>query len=252
MRAFKKKYRNVDVLLIDDIQFIEGKESTQAEFFHTFNALYEFEKQIVISSDRHPSKLTDLDERLRSRFQWNIIADIQPPDFETRVAILRNKAKLENVSLEDDEMLEVIDLIAEKVKFNIRELESALTRIISYSKIFEEPITVKFARKNLNDIFSTRDFNITCETIKKAVCKQFGIRIADIESSKRKREFSHPRQIAMYLCRELTDSSLPKIGEYFGGRDHTTVLHAYDKISSELKTDSLLAEEVRRIKDDIQ
>lgn len=252
MRAFKQKYRNVDVLLIDDIQFIEGKESTQAEFFHTFNALYEFEKQIVISSDRHPSKLTDLDERLRSRFQWNIIADIQPPDFETRVAILRNKAKLENVSLEDDEMLEVIDLIAEKVKFNIRELESALTRIISYSRIFREPITVKFARKNLNDIFSTRDFNITCETIKKAVCKQFGIRIADIESSKRKREFSHPRQIAMYLCRELTDSSLPKIGEYFGGRDHTTVLHAYDKISSELKTDNLLAEEVRRIKDDIQ
>ena len=252
MRAFKKKYRNVDVLLIDDIQFIEGKESTQAEFFHTFNALYEFEKQIVISSDRHPSKLTDLDERLRSRFQWNIIADIQPPDFETRVAILRNKAKQENVDVEDDDMLEVIDLIAEKVKFNIRELESALTRIISYSRIFNERITVKFARKNLNDIFSTSDFNITCETIKKTVCKKYNIKISDIESAKRKREFSHPRQIAMYLCRELTDSSLPKIGEYFGGRDHTTVLHAYEKISAELKTNSLMAEEIRRIKDDIQ
>lgn len=251
MRAFKNKYRNVDVLLIDDIQFIEGKESTQAEFFHTFNALYEFEKQIVISSDRHPSKLTDLDERLRSRFQWNIIADIQPPDFETRVAILRNKAELEHVLIDDD-MLDVINLIAEKVKFNIRELESALTRIISYSKIFGERITVKFARKNLNDIFSTSDFNITCESIKKEVCKKYNIKVSDIESAKRKREFSHPRQVAMYLCRELTDSSLPKIGECFGGRDHTTVLHAYDKISSELKTDSLLAEEIRRIKDDIE
>ncbi len=251
MRAFKNKYRNVDVLLIDDIQFIEGKESTQAEFFHTFNTLYEFEKQIVISSDRHPSKLTDLDERLRSRFQWNIIADIQPPDFETRVAILRNKAELEKVPIDDD-MLDVINLIAEKVKFNIRELESALTRIISYSKIFNEKITVKFARKNLNDIFSTSDFNITCESIKKEVCKKYNIKIADIESAKRKREFSHPRQVAMYLCRELTDSSLPKIGEYFGGRDHTTVLHAYDKISSEIKTDPLLAEEIRRLKEDIQ
>ena len=251
MRSFKNKYRNVDVLLIDDIQFMEGKEGTQVEFFHTFNTLYEFKKQIVISSDRHPSKLTDLDERLRSRFQWNIIADIQPPDFETRVAILRNKADLENVPVDDD-LLDVIDMIAEKVKFNIRELESALTRIISYSRIFDEHITVKFARKNLNDIFSTRDFNVTCETIKKAVCKQFNIKVSDIESSKRKREFSHPRQIAMYLCREMTDSSLPKIGEYFGGRDHTTVLHAYDKISSELKTDNLLAEEIRRIKNDIQ
>ena len=251
LRAFKNKYRNVDVLLIDDIQFIEGKESTQDEFFHTFNTLHEFQKQIVISSDRHPSKLTNLDERLRTRFQWNIIADIQPPDFETRVAILRNKAELEKVEIDED-MLDVINLIAEKVKFNVRELESALTRIISYSKIFGEKITVKFARKNLNDIFSTSDFNITCESIKKEVCKKYNIKISDIESAKRKREFSHPRQVAMYLCRELTDSSLPKIGECFGGRDHTTVLHAYEKISSELKTDPLLNEEIRRIKDDIQ
>ena len=251
LRAFKNKYMNVDVLLIDDIQFIEGKESTQDEFFHTFNTLHEFQKQIVISSDRHPSKLTNLDERLRTRFQWNIIADIQPPDFETRVAILRNKAELEKVEIDED-MLDVINLIAEKVKFNVRELESALTRIISYSKIFGEKITVKFARKNLNDIFSTSDFNITCESIKKEVCKKYNIKISDIESAKRKREFSHPRQVAMYLCRELTDSSLPKIGECFGGRDHTTVLHAYEKISSELKTDPLLNEEIRRIKDDIQ
>lgn len=251
MRAFTNKYRNVDVLLIDDIQFIEGKDATQLEFFHTFNQLYDFKKQIVISSDRHPSKLTDLDDRLRSRFQWNIVADIQPPDFETRVAILRNKAKLENVEIDDD-ILEVIDIIAEKVKFNIRELESALTRIISYSKIFNEKITVKFARKNLNDIFSTSDFNITCESIKKTVCKKYNIKISDMESAKRKREFSYPRQIAMYLCREMTDSSLPKIGESFGGRDHTTVLHAYEKISTEIKNNSALAEEIKQLKIDIQ
>lgn len=251
VRAFKNKYRNVDILLIDDIQFIEGKDATQIEFFHTFNALYDYKKQIVISSDRHPSKLTDLDERLRSRFQWNIVADIQPPDFETRVAILRNKTEQEKVEIDDD-VLEVIDLIAEKVKFNIRELESALTRIISYSKIFNKKITVKFARESLNDIFSTSDFNITCESIKKAVCKKYNIKISDMESAKRKREFSHPRQIAMYLCRELTDYSLPKIGESFGGRDHTTVLHAYDKISNEIKTNSLLAEEINALKSDIK
>ncbi len=251
MRAFNNKYRNVDVLLIDDIQFIEGKDATQTEFFHTFNTLYDFKKQIVISSDRHPSKLTDLDERLRSRFQWNIVADIQPPDFETRVAILRNKTEQEKVEIDDD-VLEVIDLIAEKVKFNIRELESALTRIISYSKIFNEKITVKFARKNLNDIFSTSDFNITCESIKKEVCKKYNIKISDMESAKRKREFSYPRQIAMYLCRELTDSSLPKIGESFGGRDHTTVLHAYEKISNEIKVNSVLADEIKQLKTDIQ
>ena len=251
MRAFKNKYRNVDVLLIDDIQFIEGKDATQIEFFHTFNTLYDFKKQIVISSDRHPSKLTDLDERLRSRFQWNIVADIQPPDFETRVAILRKKAELENMDI-DDNVLEVIDLIAEKVKFNIRELESALTRINSYSKLFHKDINVKFARQNLNDIFSTGDFNVSCETIKKTVCKKYNIKIADIESAKRKREFSHPRQVAMYLCRELTDSSLPKIGESFGGRDHTTVLHAYDKIATRIKTDNLLAEEIRQLKEEIE
>jgi len=248
---FRSKYRNIDVLLIDDIQFIEGKEATQMEFFHTFNTLYELDKQIVISSDRHPSKLTDLDERLRSRFQWNIIADIKPPDFETRVAILRNKVELEGVEIDDD-MLEVIDLIASKVKFNIRELESALTRIISYSTLFGQKITVKFARKNLNDIFSTGDFSITCETIKKAVCKKYNIKIADIESSSRKREYAYPRQIAMYLCREMTSESLPKIGKAFGGRDHTTVKHAHEKIAKEIKKDSDLEEIIIRFKDDIE
>ena len=251
MTRFKNKYRSADVLLIDDIQFLEGKESPQTEFFHTFNELHDSGKQIVISSDRHPSKLRELDDRLRSRFQWNIVADIKPPDYETRVAILRKKAELENVEIDND-FLDVIDLIAEKVKFNIRELESALSRIISYSTLFHEHIDVKYARKNLNDIFSTRDFNINCETIKKAVCKKYGIKLADIESSKRKREFSHPRQIAMYLCREMTESSLPKIGEYFGGRDHTTVLHAYDKIASEIKNNEILADEIHQLKEDIE
>ena len=251
IQEFKNKYRNVDVLLIDDIQFIEGKDSTQIEFFHTFNELYDNKKQIVISSDRHPNKMTELDDRLRSRFQWNVVADIQPPEFETRVAILRNVTELEGINIDED-VMEVIDLIAEKIKFNVRELEGALTRIISYSKIFNEKIDVKFARKNLTDIFSERDFELSCETIKKLVCKKYNIKIADIESSKRKREFSHPRQIAMYLCREMTDTSLPKIGDAFGGKDHTSVLHAYKKIASELKTNPLVAEEIRRLKEDLK
>ncbi|MDD6310873.1 MAG: chromosomal replication initiator protein DnaA [Firmicutes bacterium] len=251
MDSFKQKYRSVDVLLIDDIQFIEGKEATQNEFFHTFNTLHDMKKQIVISSDRHPSKLKDLDDRLRSRFQWNVVADIQPPDYETRVAILRNKAEQENIELDDD-LLDVINLIAEKVKFNIRELESALTRIISFSHVFHKKITVKFAKESLSDIFTSTDNTISCETIKKAVCKKYGIKLMEIESSQRKREIAHPRQIAMYLCRELTDLSLPKIGKSFGGRDHTTVLHAHEKISKEIKSNEALAEEIRSLKDDIQ
>ena len=250
LNSFKQKYRTVDVLLIDDIQFIEGKEATQNEFFHTFNTLYEFDKQIVISSDRSPSKLKDLDDRLKSRFQWNVVADIQPPDFETRVAILRNKAELEDIELDDD-VLEVINLIAERVKFNIRELESALTRIISFSKVFNKKITAKFAKESLRDIFTSRDGDISCETIKNAVCKKFGIKLSDIESSKRKREYTYPRQIAMYLCREMTDLSLPKIGLSFGGKDHTTVLHACEKITKELKTNQSLADDIKMIKDEI-
>lgn len=251
LNAFKAKYRNVDVLLIDDIQFIEGKESTQMEFFHTFNTLYGLNRQIVISSDRHPNKLRDLDERLTSRFKSNIMADIQPPDFETRVAILRKKAEEEGLVI-DENTLEVIDLIAEKIKFNIRELDSALLRVISFSKFKNQPLTAKFAKEYLTDIFSVRDIDISCESIKKAVCKKYNIKIADIESKKRNREFSHPRQIAMYLCRELTDLSLPKIGESFGGRDHTTVLHACDKIGKQVKLDPTLFEDIRNLKEDLQ
>lgn len=251
INALKTKYRTVDVLLIDDIQFIEGKEGTQNEFFHTFNTLYELEKQIVITSDRHPSKLKDLDDRLKSRFQWNIVADIQPPDFETRVAILRNKAEQQEVEL-DDVMLQIIDMIAEKVKFNIRELESALTRIIAFKVLINNNMTVELAKKQLPDIFDPRDVTISCETIKQAVCKKYKIKLSDMESSKRTRAITVPRQIAMYLTREMTDMSLPKIGESFGGRDHTTVLHACEKIVQEMKTNAALADDINDLMDELQ
>lgn len=250
MRAFKNKYRNLDVLLIDDIQFIEGKEATQEEFFHTFNTLYDMNKQIIISSDRAPNKLVKLDDRLTSRFQWNMTVDIQAPDYETRVAILKKKAEQENLEL-DDELMEVISMIAEKIKFNIRELEGAFTRITSFSTIMNERITVKFARNILKDILSSADFNITCETIKKTVCKKFNIKIADIESSKRTRNLAFPRQIAMYLCREMIGTSLPKIGEAFGGKNHTTVLHAIEKISAEIKDNESTAAMIENLKDEI-
>ena len=247
----KRKYRTVDVLLIDDIQFIEGKEGTQNEFFHTFNTLYELDKQIIITSDRHPSKLTDLDERLKSRFQWNIVADIQPPDYETRVAILRNKAEQQGAEL-DDVMLKIIDLIAEKVKFNIRNLESALTRVIAFKVLLNQNLTVEMAKQQLPDIFDPREVTITCESIKQVVCKKYNIKLSDMESSNRKREVTHPRQIAMYLTREMTDMSLPKIGQSFGGRDHTTVLHACDKIAGEIKTNSNTADEIKTLMDDLK
>jgi len=239
MPEFKNKYRSIDVLLIDDIQFIEGKERTQEEFFHTFNTLYELNKQIIISSDRAPAKLVNIEDRLRSRFQWNIIADISAPDYETRVAILRKKADIENITM-DDGLIEVIELIAEKIKFNIRELEGAFLRILFFSKQMNEKIDLRFAKNILKDIISSSDFMVTPESIKKQVCKHFSIKLSDIESPKRTKNLSYPRQIAMYLCRDLTDCSFPKIGEYFGGRDHTTVLHACDKISSEIKTNESL------------
>ncbi len=250
MSAFKQKYRNVDVFLIDDIQFIEGKEATQEEFFHTFNTLYDLNKQIIISSDRAPNKLTKLDDRLTSRFQWNMIADIQPPDYETRVAILRRKAELENLELDKD-LEEVINLIAEKIKFNVRELEGALSRLVGFSAIMNEKITVKLVRSTLKDIVPASDFTVSCESIKKTVCKSFNIKVSDMESAKRTRNLAFPRQIAMYLCREMTQSSLPKIGEAFGDRDHTTVMHACDKISSEIKTNEATAEIVQRLMDEI-
>lgn len=240
---FKRKYRNVDVLLIDDIQFIEGKEATEEEFFHTFETLYNKNKQIVISSDRPPQKLTSLDERLRSRFLWNVTADIQPPDFETRVAILRSKADIEGIEINDD-VSQVINMIAERIKYNVRMLEGAFTRIVSFSALMNKPIDMSLAKSTLNDIISSSDNIVSIDAIKNAVAKHYGITVKEIDSGKRSRNLAFPRQIAMYLSKEMTDNSFPQIGKAFGGRDHTTVLHACKKISSSLEEDAALQETV--------
>lgn len=230
---FRNKYRSIDVLMIDDIQFIEKKESTQEEIFHTFNTLYEVNKQIIISSDRPPKEIATLEERLRSRFEWGLVADIQAPDYETRVAILIKKAELDEVEITDS-LMDVITVIAEKIQSNIRELEGAFNRVVAYANLTNEKITKDLAKKVLLDVFSSKDKEVTPALIKKHVCKYFNIKISDIESAKRSRNLAYPRQIAMYICRNMTALSLPKIGEHFGNRDHTTVLHACDKITTEL------------------
>lgn len=234
---FRNKYRNVDVLMIDDIQFIAGKERTQEEFFHTFNALHEANKQIILSSDRPPKEIPTLEDRLRSRFEWGLIADIQPPDFETRIAILKKKADVETLNIPN----EVMVYIATQIKSNIRELEGALIRIVAYSSLTNKEISVELASEALKDIISSRNARqVTIELIQDIVSSYYGLKIDDFKSSRRTRNVAFPRQIAMYLCRKLTDTSLPKIGEEFGGRDHTTVIHAYEKISQSLKKDDNL------------
>lgn len=231
---FRNKYRNIDVLLIDDIQFIAGKEGTQEEFFHTFNALHEANKQIIISSDRPPKDIPTLEDRLRSRFEWGLITDIQAPDLETRVAILRKKANIENITVSDDVML----YIATKIQSNIRELEGALIRVVAYSSLTNSEVTEELAEEALKDILSNNKVKeVTVETIKQAISKNFHIKMDDFITKKRTRAIAYPRQIAMYLTRELTDLSLPKIGDEFGGRDHTTVIHAYDKITNDIEED---------------
>ena len=249
-REFKNKYRKVDVLLIDDIQFLEGKDTMQEEFFHTFNSLYDLNKQIVISSDRAPNKLDKLEERLRSRFMWNLIADLQPADYETRVAILMKKAENANIDLDDD-LYEVICLIAEKIKDNIRELEGAFNRIVSFSTLMEEKIDKAFAKRILKDIMQNNSTSPTPEKIKTIVSRYFKIKVSDMESAKRTNSIAFPRQIAMYLCRELTDYSLPKIGNLFGGRHYTTVMHACDKIQDEIKDNESVKEIIEQLKKDI-
>ena len=241
---FRNKYRNIDVLLVDDIQFIAGKEGTQEEFFHTFNALHEANKQIIISSDRPPKEIPTLEDRLRSRFEWGLITDIQPPDLETRVAILRKKANIENIIVDDTVML----YIASKVQSNIRELEGALIRVVAYSSLTNSPITEELAEEALKDILlNNKVVEITVELIKNIVSKNFNIKLDDFNSKKRTRAIAYPRQIAMYLTRELTDLSLPKIGDEFGGRDHTTVIHACDKINKDLIDNMELKKKVEDI-----
>ncbi|MDI6821903.1 MAG: chromosomal replication initiator protein DnaA [Actinomycetota bacterium] len=225
--GFQKRYRDNDVLLVDDIQFLENKEATQEEFFHTFNTLYEAGKQIVISSDRPPKDIATLEDRLRSRFEWGLITDIQPPDLETRIAILRKKAEIQSLEIRDD----VLEYIASKIQSNIRELEGALIRIIAYSSLTKSEISLSLAQEVLKDIFPSGESRpITIRTIQEEVCKYYNISRTELISNKRSQSIVYPRQIAMYLARELTDLSLSKIGEKFGGRDHTTVLHAILKI----------------------
>lgn len=241
---FRNKYRNVDILLIDDIQFIAGKERTQEEFFHTFNALHDANKQIILSSDRPPKEIPTLEDRLRSRFEWGLIADIQIPDFETRMAILKKKADVEKLNVEN----EVMVYIATKIKSNIRELEGALIRIVAYSSLTNREITVDLASEALKDIISKKQGkNITINLIQDIVSSYFNLRVEDLKSQRRTRNVAYPRQIAMYLSRKLTDMSLPKIGEEFGGRDHTTVIHAYEKISDNLNTDETLQHTIEDI-----
>ncbi len=247
---FREKYRSVDILLIDDIQFIAGKESTQEEFFHTFNTLYDAHKQIVISSDRPPKEINRMEERLISRFEWGLITDIQPPDLETRIAILRKKAEREVVKVPD----EVMFFIGEKIRSNIRELEGSLIRVVAYSLLTNNPISISIAEEVLKDAIKEDSYikAITLDKVLKIVAENFEIKVSDIKKGGRSKVIAFPRHIAMYLSRELTNHSLSEIGEFFGGRDHTTVLHAYGKIKKQStqdnKTNELLTTLINKIK----
>jgi len=241
--AFRQKYRNVDVLVIDDVHFFAGRESTQEEFFNTFNALYDAHKQIILSSDRPPKEIANLQERLVSRFGWGLTTDTQPPDLETRVAILKKKIEREPVTVPED----VIFFIAGLVKTNIRELEGALIRTIAYSLLEEKPITLDMAKEVLKDLLREPKKLITVDFIQRCVAEEFGVSMADFKTRRRNKNVVLPRQVAMYLSRELTELSLPEIGDFFGGKDHTTVLHSYNKIKEELVDNVGLKDKVERI-----
>jgi chromosomal replication initiator protein len=250
IEGFKQRYRHYDVLLIDDIQFFEHKERIQEEFFHTFNTLYEARRQIVISSDRPPRAIATLESRLRSRFEWGLITDIQPPDLETRIAILRKKVKTDAIHVPDSQ---VLTFIASRISTNIRELEGALTRVVAFSSLTGRPMTVELAQEVLKDVFPQGEMpEISVEQIQETVVERFGMTMQELTGDRRSQQIVYPRQVAMYLCRELTDSSLPKIGKKFGGRDHTTVIHATSKIAKLIKEDrnvyNLVQELTARIK----
>jgi chromosomal replication initiator protein len=243
MPYFRKRYRPLDVLLIDDIQFIAGKERTQEEFFYTFNALYESHKQVVISSDRYPKDIHNMEERLRSRFESGLIADINTPDLETKVAILYKKAELHKKTIPQD----VAIFIASNIKSNVRELEGFLIRIIAYSSFTHRELNLKLAKEVLKDFTFDKTRNFTVQNILKTVASYYEVKVSDIKSKRRTREISTTRQIAMYLCREHTKSSLPEIGKQFGGKDHTTVIFSHKKISNNIKKDNDLKTSIREI-----
>lgn len=247
--SFRQKYRNIDVLLVDDIQFLSKKEHTQEEFFHTFNTLHEANKQIIISSDRAPREIPTLEDRLRSRFEWGLITDIQPPDLETRIAILRKKAIIEKLNVPNDVMV----YIAGRIDNNIRELEGALIRVMAYSSLIGNTIDMNLATEALKEILPNgRPKQVTMDLIQQVVANYFKIKQEELLAKKRTRNVTYPRQIAMYLCRELTETSLPRIGEMFGGRDHTTVIHAYDKISREKNEDAKLTSIIKELTSKIE
>jgi len=246
---FRQRYRHVDVLLIDDIQFLAGKERTQEEFFHTFNTLHESSRQIIITSDRPPKEIPTLEDRLRSRFEWGLIADIQPPDLETRIAILRKKGEMERIPVPDD----VAEFIAQRIHSNIRELEGALVRVVAYASLTRASVNVDLAADVLRDLLPpARARVVTIQAIQLAVAEFFGIGPEEMRAKRRTKGVAFPRQIAMYLARELTDASLPRIGEEFGGRDHTTVIHACQRVRETLRQDAYLAASIKRLSEDLQ
>lgn len=247
MTDLRKRYRHIDMLMIDDIQFLVGKERTQEEFFHTFNSLYEGHKQIVLSSDRFPKDMPDIEERLRSRFEWGLIADLQPPDVETRIAILRKKSEDEGITLPED----VIQFLAGAMKSNIRELEGSLVRLGAYASLTGQVITLEMAKNVLRDLIGDKKKIVAMDDIQEAVCAQFHVKMSELKSRRRSKTLVHPRQIAMYLCRELTDASYPEIGRQFGGKDHTTIIHACRQVSKAKEADTALHTTLETLKEHI-
>lgn len=247
MVELRRRYRSIDMLLIDDIQFLAGKERTQEEFFHTFNTLYEGRKQIVLSSDRSPKEIANTEERLQSRFGWGLIADLQPPDVETRIAILRKKSEDERIPIPED----IIQYLAEHLKTNVRELEGSLVRIGAYSSLTGQPLTLETAKNVLRDIISDTKKVVTMDDIQEAVSARFQVRIGELKSRRRSKNIVHPRQIAMYLCRELTSASFPEIGRHFGGKDHTTIIHACRQITKAIDRDNTVKTAVENLKGQI-
>jgi chromosomal replication initiator protein len=247
MMDLRKRYRHIDMLMIDDIQFLAGKERTQEEFFHTFNALYEGHKQIVLSSDRFPKDMPDIEERLRSRFEWGLIADLQPPDVETRIAILRKKSEDEGVKLPED----VIQFLSITMKSNIRELEGSLVRLGAYASLTGQVITLDMAKNVLRDLIGDKKKIVAMDDIQEAVCTQFHVKMTELKSRRRSKTLVHPRQIAMYLCRELTEASYPEIGRHFGGKDHTTIIHACRQVAKAKEADTTLLATLETLKEQI-
>ncbi|NIO07082.1 MAG: chromosomal replication initiator protein DnaA [Deltaproteobacteria bacterium] len=233
MDQFKAHFRNIDMLILDDVQFLAGKERTQEEFFHTFNSLYEAHKQIVITSDRFPKEIPGLEDRLRNRFEWGLIADIQPPDMETRVAILQKKAEMENVNLPHD----VAIFIASNITSNVRELEGSLTRLGAFASLTKTTITIDLAKEVLQNTLKGLHREVTIENIQKIICEHFNLKLGELKSKRRTKNIALPRQMAMYLCRKHTSTSFPTIGDKFGGRDHSTVIHASKTIEEKIKQD---------------